>query len=465
MPHGMLFDWPQSMALACEVVWGTYAPPPWIESLAGSRLESLVGFARAHSPFHRDRCHHLPADGWRLDELPVLTRADLMRDFEDALTTDDIGRGAVDAFCADPARVGEAFLDRYAVWTSSGTTGTPGVFIHDEHALAVYDALEALRFRGPFLPATLSLAAFAPERYAIVCATGGHFASNVTAERLRRANPLLATQLRVFSILDPIEQLVAALDEFQPTVLASYPTALAVLAEERAAGRLAIRPHEVWAGGENFTHRQRALATQAFGCRVRQGYGASEFLPIAWECGHGSLHVNADWVILEPVDAQFAPVPAGVASHTVLVTNLANRVQPLIRYDLGDSVTLHDIGCACGSALPIVTVHGRCDDTLTFHGDGDRVVHLLPLAISTVLEDDAGLFDFQLVQQDTGHLLLRVGREEATRAARALEVLRAWLRAQHLRRVTVTLDHDPPRPDVPSGKLRRVVAAMNPFER
>ena len=457
--HGMLFDWPQSVALACEVGWGTYAPPAWSASLAQSRLESLVDLARARSPFHAARCRHLPADGWTLRDLPVLTRTDLMQSFDDALTVRDIERREVDAFCADAGRVGESFRDQYAVWTSSGTTGMPGVFIHDEHALAVYDALEALRFRGPYFPAPLTLATFATERYAIVCATGGHFASNVTAERLRRENPLLASQLRVFSILDPIDRLVAALDAFQPTVLASYPTALAVLAEEQSAGRLSIRPHEVWAGGENFTSRQRDLATQAFGGRVRQGYGASEFLPIAWECARGNLHVNADWVILEPVDAQFAPVAPGIASHTVLLTNLANHVQPLIRYDLGDSVTLHDTGCACGCTLPVITVHGRCDDTLAFRGAGKRVVHLLPLAISTVLEDDAGLFDFQLVQIDGAHLLLRAGRSETARAAPAAEVLRAWLHSQGLGRIDVALDTHPPQPDVPSGKMRRVIAA------
>lgn len=53
-----------------------------------------------------------------------------------------------------------------------------------------------------------------------------------------------------------------------------------------------------------------------------------------------NLHLNADWVILEPVDAALRPVPPGNPSHSTLLTNLANRVQPIIRYDLGDSVTM-----------------------------------------------------------------------------------------------------------------------------
>ena len=60
----------------------------------------------------------------------------------------------------------------------------------------------------------------------------------------------------------------------------------------------------------------------------------------------GSMHLNADWVILEPVDRAYRPVPPGVMSHTVLLTNLANRVQPIIRYDLGDSVVIEPDPCA-----------------------------------------------------------------------------------------------------------------------
>ena len=54
---------------------------------------------------------------------------------------------------------------------------------------------------------------------------------------------------------------------------------------------------------------------------------------MAYDCGQGWLHVNSDWVILEPVEADYSPTPPGQASHTVLLTNLANRIQPIIRYD------------------------------------------------------------------------------------------------------------------------------------
>ena len=149
-----------------------------------------------------------------------------------------------------------------------------------------------------------------------------------------------------------------------PTVLTSYPTELVLLAREQRAGRLDLDLTGIWSGGESLTGRDRAEIGAAFGCPVVDDYGASEFLNIAYDCGCGSLHLNRDWVILEPVDRDYRPVAPGEPSWTVLLTNLANHVQPIIRYDLGDSVTFAKRPCRCGSPLPALRVGGRRDDTV-----------------------------------------------------------------------------------------------------
>src|SRR5581483_5401678 len=228
-------------------------------------------------------------------------------------------------------------------------------------ALAVYEALQLIRFRRLQSPALLATALLANDRYAFVGATGGHFAGNASVERLRVLYPWLAHRVRTFSILEDISKLARQLDHYQPTLLATYPTAANLLADEQQRGRLAIRPREVWTGGEGLSEAQRLHIAQTFGCTVHDDYGSSEFLSIAWDCGQGALHLNSDWVALEAVDDCYRPVPPGVASHSVLLTNLANQVQPLIRYDLGDSITLLEHRCRCGSPFPAIRVEGRCD--------------------------------------------------------------------------------------------------------
>jgi phenylacetate-CoA ligase len=298
------------------------------------------------------------------------------------------------------------------------------------------------------------------ERIAFVGAIGGHFASTVSVERLRRLNPTMSASLHSVSFLQPIHRLVAELGALAPTVLATYPSAAVLLAEERVAGRLQIDLREVWTGGETLTPAMRGFIQQAFGCKVANSYGASEFLSLASECVCGHLHLNSDWVILEPVDDRGRPVPAGEAGATTLLTNLANHLQPLIRYDIGDRVTLHAQPCACGSMLPVIEVEGRTDDTLRLGRPGSPPVCVLPLAITTVLEEDAGLFDFQLVQEGPCELLLSTGMRgpAASLALRhARTALATYLGDQGAAGMHIRCRTGEPGQRGSSGKVARVV--------
>ena len=442
-------------------VWsGTWLDRDALEQRARQRLRTLLRFARAHVPLYR-RLHRglPPASALQLADLPVLHKSQLMADLPASTAATGLSRATVDAFLADPARIGTPLAGRYAVWTSSGSTGVPGVFVHDGDALAVYDALELLRFRGLSVGPLPGGPFLASERYAMVAAIEGHFAGIATVERLRRTFPLLAPWARAFSVLQPLPELVGQLNEYRPTLLAAYPTVAELLAEEQQAGRLRLSLDELWCGGESLGAATRAQVARAFGCRVREAYGASEFLSIAWPCRHGRLHVNCDWVLLEGVDARGRAVPPGVPSHTTLLTNLANRTQPLIRYDLGDSITVLPEPCPCGSHMPAIEVQGRSDDVLSL-GRRDRPpVKLMPLALATVLEDDARVSDFQLVQTGPRQLALRLGRSERPRGAAACAALRAYLDRLGLAGVRVDLDGAPPQREARSGKLRRVVNA------
>ena len=354
------------------------------------RLAALLQAAARGSRFWRER---LRGAGGGLARIAPVAKRELMNEFDRWVADPRLRLGPLRNFLADPSRVGEAFGDAFIVWESSGSTGEPGIFVQDARAMAVYDALEALR-----RPARWFDPGYVGERIAFIGAIDGHFASHVTANRMRRLNPIMASNLHEVSFLQPTASLSAQLERLSPSVVSTYPTMAVLLAEEAHAGRLRIAPREVWTGGETLTAGMRRFIERQFGCALVDSYGASEFLALAAQCRCGSLHLNSDWAILEPVDEHFQPVPAGVPGHTTLLTNLANHVQPLIRYDIGDGVLVHREACACGSPLPVIEVEGRGDDMLLLRPpDGERV-RLLPLALTTVLEDEAGVFDFQLAQ-------------------------------------------------------------------
>jgi len=148
-----------------------------------------------------------------------------------------------------------------------------------------------------------------------------------------------------------------------------------------------------------------------------------------------------------------------------LLTNLANHLQPLIRFDLGDRIMLGGEHCPCGSALPVLQVRGRADDMLVVPGRDGTPVTLLPLALSTVLEDEAGVFDFQLRQ--TGRrdwqLLLGPGAaQDAAMGARCRQRLAAFVAAQGAVELRIDIQGVAALPLERSGKLKRIVAAPRP---
>lgn len=74
------------------------------------------------------------------------------------------------------------------------------------------------------------------------------------------------------------------------------------------------------------------------------------------------MHLSEDVAIFEPVDGDGRPVPPGTRATKMYITKLYNHVQPLIRYELTDEVTLIDEPCPCGCAMRrIDDIEGRSD--------------------------------------------------------------------------------------------------------
>jgi phenylacetate-coenzyme A ligase PaaK-like adenylate-forming protein len=265
---------------------------------------------------------------------------------------------------------------------------------------------------------------------------------------------------RLFSALAPMVDLVKNLNDFQPVVLGGYPSVLESLANEQQAGRLCIQPVLVSAAGETLTSATRQHIAEAFGCRVANYYGSSEAIGLTFECSGHRLHVNSDWYIVEPVDEHHQPMRPGQLSHDVLVTNLANRIQPIIRYPLGDRVAICPEICSCGSPFPTIEVIGRTDDVLLYYGPQGQSVRILPLAIATVAEQTPGVATCQLIQRGPTNLTVRFTAKSLREEPEVWDALRkrlgAHLAEQGATDVTIEKVAEPPQLHPTSGKFRQV---------
>ena len=442
----------------------------WSASRAGSkeikkrqseRLGDLVRFARKRSPFYRRLYENLPDDINDIGSLPPVVKTDLMASFDDWVTDREVTLDSVSLFLNDKGRIGDLFEGRYAVWKSSGTSGHPGIFLHDLRATAVYDQLFAQRAWTAF-PFRITPAHWGQAwRMACVTACEDHFAAISSWRRLQAQQPFLQHLMRNFSVLLPLDQLVTELNKWHPLQLVAYPSVLKLLAQEQAAGRLNLSPAVIFAGGETMDGAQQDLIESAFGCAVRSVYACSECDYIAFQCAYRNFHVNADWAILEPVDVERQPVEKGVPSHAVLVTNLANAIQPIIRYELGDSITLLAEACPCGNPLPAIRIEGRSEEILHFRNRDDVDVMILPMAITTVLDLISRLRRFQVIREDNNSIRIACEFAEAADETAVSQEIRSavtrFLATNGLGDIRITVDATPPTPDPVSGKFHQVI--------
>ena len=295
----------------------------------------------------------MPATLTDVTQLPVVTKAEMMSHFDQWLTDPTVNRKQVEAFIADPAHLGDDYLDRYVVCTTSGSTGTPAILLHDHGALTIYNVLGYVPFVACRVLVARSVRLATWERQ-----TGSGFRHGRTLSRQHHDGPACAyyalagrdaaAVLRTFS-----PPRVGRGPQCLPACGAGgYPSALESLAKKQQAGQLHIHPVLVNAAGETLTAAARQQIEADFGCRVGNYYGSSEAVGLTYECAAQRLHVNSDWYILEPVDEHDRRVPPGELSHDVLVTNLANRIQPIIRYRMGDRVAIGPETCSCGGPFP-----------------------------------------------------------------------------------------------------------------
>ena len=428
--------------------------PTGLERRQRARLAEMVAFARAHSPYYRALYKDLPETVEDPVLLPVTDKKTLMARFDDWVTDRAVTIEKARPFVENPDLFGKQFLGKYLVVTTSGTTGTHGIFLTDKRSLSVVGPL-FLRMLSYWLGARDIIRIIAGGgRIASVLATGTPTATGVGVSRF---GALLGKALSVHA---PLPKLVAALDALQPLILMSYGTVTKLLAAEQKAGRLHIHPVLVLLTAEGLAPDEYARIARVFKTKVANSYAASECQFISNNCEHGWLHVNSDRVVLEPVDADHRPVPPGVQSHTVLISNLANRVQPILRYDLGDSVLQRPDPCPCGDPRPAIRVQGRAADMLSFPTDHGGRITIPPLLLGTSIYHIPGIEQFQVVQTTPTNLRVRLRPADGADPDRMWEAVHAQLTrllTEHkLNHVTVERADELPEQAV-GGKYREVI--------
>lgn len=284
-----------------------------------------------------------------------------------------------------------------------------------------------------------------------------------TQDRLRG----LRDRLFRSELLPAFEMSQANLDRFverirtvRPAMLFGYPSSLSLIAahaEKRGERLDGLGIRVAFVTSERLYDHQRAAIERVFGCRVANGYGGRDAGFIAHECPAGGLHISAEDILVEIVDANGAVVPPGSAGE-IVVTHLATAEFPFLRYRTGDIGVLSGAACACGRGLPLLAeVQGRSTDFVVA-ADG-TVMH--GLALIYVVRDLPGIERFKIVQEslDRTRVLLVPGHGYTSDTA---ERIRAGLCERLGAGVSVDVEAVSEIPAEQSGKYRYVASRVAP---
>lgn len=246
----------------------------------------------------------------------------------------------------------------------------------------------------------------------------------------------------------------------RPKMLFGYPSALSHIA--RHAEKIGMQMDDLgievaFVTSERLYNDQRQQISKTFGCPVANGYGGRDAGFIAHECPAGNMHITAEDIIVEIVDQQGIPLPAG-QSGEIVITHLASGDFPFIRYRTGDMGSLDDKPCDCGRGLPLIKeIQGRSTDFVVAQ-DG-TVMH--GLALIYILRNLPQISAFKIIQENLKLTRVRIVSESRLDSVIS-EMIRREFQSRLGQNVEIVIEQVAEIPAEKSGKFRYVVSKISP---
>lgn len=409
--------------------------PERIQSLQAQRLGALLAHAERHVPYYRELFGKLG-----LHASDIRSKADLAR--LPFLTKAEI-RAHLDALKADDANC-------LARFNTGGSSGEPLIFYIGVERVShdVAAKWRATRWWGVDIGD--------PE--IVVWGSPIELGSQ---DRVR----LLRDKLMRTKLLPAFEMSQARLDQFvreirgmRPRMLFGYPSSISLIArhcEERAIDMRDLGIKVAFVTSERLYDHQRELIERVFGCPVANGYGGRDAGFIAHQCPSGGMHITAEDIIVEIVAADGTPLPPG-QSGEIVVTHLATKDFPFIRYRTGDVGVLSEASCACGRGLPLLReIQGRTTDFVVAQ-DG-TVMH--GLALIYIVRDLPGVKAFKIVQETRDQTRILLATDAEFDEANVQKII-AGIKQRLGAGVDVQVERVTEVPKEASGKFRYIVSKV-----
>jgi phenylacetate-CoA ligase len=366
-----------------------------IKLLQERKLKDMLAYAKEHSPWYKQSLAHIDVDKFKIadfEKIPIMNKRELMDNWNEIVTDKNLKLGKASSFLM--AETDYDLFHGYHLFASGGSSGRRGMFVWSSDEVAEtlagfyrYRYRDDLHLQNINEPSkVVSVAAIKPV----------HFSETLFSLPLLPSMETLS-----LSALSPVDEVVDALNKYQPNHLNGYPSVIARLAAKAIKGDLNISPRRILVAAEPLLPNMLELMKSAWkGVIITNAWGSTDAGTHAVSCDHskGNLHLMEDLVIVEPVDANNNPVAVGVTSTKILITNLHRKSMPIFRYEMDDTVRFLDEKCVCGSNHKLIgAIDGRKEDDFIY---GDIIV-IAELFENTIMPEE-GIDEYQVFQTETG---------------------------------------------------------------
>jgi phenylacetate-CoA ligase len=256
---------------------------------------------------------------------------------------------------------------------------------------------------------------------------------------------------------EKLDGFIQKIQRIRPRMLFGYPSALAHIAAHAEKTGIALNKLGIkvaFVTSERLYDYQREKIETVFACPVANGYGGRDAGFIAHQCPQGGMHITAEDIIVEIVDPQGKQLPIGELGE-IVVTHMATRDFPFIRYRTGDMGVLSDKSCACGRGLPLLEdIQGRTTDFVVAQ-DG-TVLH--GLALIYVLRDLEGVEAFKIIQDSLDNTTVQIVKGANYHQQVAEEKIVTEFKKRLGSTVTISIEYTDYIAKERSGKFRYVIS-------
>lgn len=423
-----------------------------IVSIREKKLRKILLFAYKNSDFYNrtfkeagiteKEIKYLP-----LSAFPTIDKSILLKNFDEIVTTDDLKQEELRRFDEGQSTDRKPYKGKYHVVHSSGSTGKPGYFVYDEEAWS--DMLLGI-IRAALWNMTmkeiLKLLAKSP-RIVYIAATDGRYGG---AMAVGDGIEGVRASLLNLDIKTPLDEWVHQIEEFNPDMIIGYPSAIKILGELIEKRKVEMDVFRIVSCGESLGAGLRRYLEEVFRAEVINFYGASESLALGVDSnGNDGMLLFDDMNFIE------------IEDDKMYLTSLYNFAQPLIRYQLSDTLTLQEPDEESNYPFTkAVGLLGRNEDILWFEDGKGKREFLHPLAVEGLCIEGLKDYQFRQVNEDTFEMYAEIDDTASKERIRAeiLSAMRTILEEKNLEYVHFYLDFvGEIQPDKNTGKKRLII--------